>query len=125
MYKQATREKLRVTTSVGNLSVEQLWDLSSSQLSAAIKAVKKVLTKNDDDELSFLENNKTVDRENQLRFDILKDIYLTKKAEVEALKNAAEVKAHNNKILELIAKKQGEALESKSIEELEALIKQQ
>jgi Txe/YoeB family toxin of Txe-Axe toxin-antitoxin module len=47
------------------------------------KSIKKVLKKNDDDELSFLESTKEVDVENQLRFDILKDVYLTKKKEAD------------------------------------------
>ena len=57
---------------------------AQTKLAESIKAVKKVLKKNDDDELSFLESSKVVDVENQLRFDILKDVYLTKKAEAEA-----------------------------------------
>ena len=114
MYKQASKLKLRIATSVGMLSVEQLWDLPQTKLAESIKAVKKVLKKNDDDELSFLESSKVVDVENQLRFDILKDVYLTKKAEAEA---------HNQKIMALIAEKKDESLKNMSIEELEKLMK--
>lgn len=123
MYKQASQLKLRYQTSVGLVSTEQLWDLTQTQLSNAIKAVKRVLKKTDDDELSFLEDTKVVDVENQLRFDILKDVYLTKKKESEELRNAAEIKAHNQKILSLIAEKQEGKLKEMSIEELEKLIK--
>lgn len=126
MYKEATQLKLRFATTVGQVSLEQLWDLSLSQLSAAIKAVKKLLAKNDDDELSFLEETKIVDTENQLnqlRFNILKEIYLEKKKEVERIRNAAEVKAHNAKIDALIAEKQDADLRSMSIEELTKLRK--
>lgn len=123
MYKKAARLKLRFLTNVGQLSVEQLWDLQPVQLSNAIKAVKAVLKKNDDDELSFLEDTKTVDVENQLRFDILKDVYITKKNEIDESRNAAAVKAHNSKIDALIAEKEEEGLRSKSIEELKELRK--
>lgn len=119
MYKQASQLKLRFLTNVGQLSVEQLWDLSQTQLSNAIKAVKKVLKKNDDDELLFLESTKDVDIENQLRFDVLKDVYLTKKKESDELKNAAEIKEHNQKILKLISEKQDDTLKGMSVEELE------
>lgn len=122
-FKQASRLKLRFSTSLGLLTVEQLWDLSQTQLSNAIKAAKKVLKKENDDELAFLEDTKTVDIENQLRFDILKDIYLTKKTEAEELRNAADVKAYNQKILALIAEKQEGELKGKSIAELEAMLK--
>lgn len=81
------------------------------------------MKKNDDDELSFLEDTKVVDVENQLRFDILKDIYLTKKKEAEELRNIAETKEHNQKILSLIAEKQDSKLKDMSIEDLEKLLK--
>ena len=123
MYKQASRMGLRVQTNRGILSIEQLWQLNQSDLSSTIKAVKKVLKKNDDDELSFLEDSKVVDIENQLRFDILKDVYLTKKKESEELRDAAEIKSHNQKILSLIAEKQEGKLKEMTIEELEKLIK--
>jgi hypothetical protein len=123
MYKQASQLKLRFLTNVGQLSVEQLWDLSQVQLSNAIKAVKRVLKKTDDDELSFLEDTKTVDVENQLRFDILKDVYLSKKKEMEDLRNAADIKAHNQKIDALIAEKQEGQLKEMSIADLEKLRK--
>ena len=123
MYKQASKLKLRFVTSVGVLSTDQLWDLSQTNISNAIKAVKKVLKKNDDDELSFLEDTKVVDIENQLRFDILKDIYLTKKKETEELRNIAETKEHNQKILSLITEKQDNKLKDMSIEDLEKLLK--
>ena len=123
MYKQASQLKLRFQTSRGILSTEQLWDLSQTDLSNAIKSVKKILKKSDDDELSFLEDTKIVDVENQLRFDILKEVYLTKKKESEELRNAAETKAHNQKILALIAEKQEGKLRDMSVEELEKLLK--
>lgn len=123
IYKIANRQQLRFSTTKGILSVEQLWNLSSTDLSNCVKAVKKILKKSDDDELSFLDDSQVVDKENQLRFDILKDIYLTKKKEAEELRDAASAKQHNQKILALIAEKQEEGLRGKSIDELQALLK--
>jgi len=119
MYKQASQLKLRFLTGKGLLSVEQLWDLSQGDLSNAIKAVKKVLKKNDDDELSFLVDTKVVDVENQLKFDILKDVYLTKKKEAEDLRSAAEIKAHNQKILNKMAALKDKELDGMSMKDLE------
>lgn len=123
MYKEASRLKLRFQTSKGLLAVEQLWDLSLTELGNCIKSVKKVLKKNDDDELSFLEDNKVTDVENETRFAVLKDVYLTKKKESDDARNAAEIKAHNQKILGIIAEKQEANLRSMTVEELNALIK--
>jgi hypothetical protein len=123
IFKEASRTKLRVNTSVGQLSVEQLWDLSLNKLSAIIKNVNKELKKDDDNELTFLDETKTVDRVQQLTFDVLKEIYTTKKAEQDAAKEAASRKEFNEKINALIAKKQESKLESLSEEDLQALLK--
>lgn len=121
-FKEATRMKLRVNTSVGELSVEQLWDLNLTKLAATIKNVKKQLQKDNDDELSFLDEDKKVDRVLQLTFDVLKEVYQTKQTEQVEARTALERKANNEKIMALIAKKQESELEGKSVEELQALL---
>ena len=122
-FLEASRLKLRVNTTHGLLSVEQLWDLSLSKLSTIIRNVKKTLKGDGDDELSFLDETKVVDKTQQLTFDILKEIYLIKKEEQEAIKNEAEKKAHNEKIMALIHRKQESELGEKSVDELMAMLK--
>lgn len=108
---------------------EELTDLEIQEV--VINCVRKecestLLTYSKDNQvivLSFLIETTVVDVENQLRFDILKDVYLTKKKENEELKTAAEVKAHNQKILALIAEKKEGELKELSVEELEKLLK--
>lgn len=121
-FAEATRLKLRVNTSQGNLNVEDLWDLSLTRLETVIKNVKKQLTKDNDDELSFLDETKKVDKVTQLTFDILKEIYLTKKSERDSDKLEAEKKANNEKLMNLIYEKQNEELKTKSIDELKAML---
>lgn len=123
MYKEASKIGLRFQTNQGSLTVEQLWSLSLSKLSLAIKALKKQMKGDNDDELSFLDETKVVDREKQLQFEILKDIYLTKKQEADAEKNAVAMKEHNQYILSLIKTKQDQELANKSIDELKAMLK--
>ncbi len=124
-YKQASKLQLRFQTNRGSLSVEQLWSLSLTDLASAIKAVKKVLKGTDnDDELSFLDESKTVDTENQLRFNILKDVYVDKQTALKEARSAQDRKAYEQKILDLIAEKREGALKEKSIEDLEALLKE-
>lgn len=122
-FKQASKQKLRFATTKGYLSSEQLWDLTLTDLTTCIRNAKKVLKKNDDDELGFLDETSTVDKTEQLQFDILKEIYLTKKADNEALRTAKETKEHNLKILDLIQNKKDGELAAKSVSELEALLK--
>lgn len=125
MYKKAVRMKLRVATNRGNLSVEQLYDLSKEeigQLAIAYRPKKPI----DDEELAFLKQETSAEETpEQLSFRILKDIYLTKQAEEDKAHRRAEVRQRNRKLLEVIARKQDEALESKSIEELEAMLEEE
>lgn len=123
MYKQASRLCLRFQTSKGPLSVEQLWSLSMKDLANSIKAVNEVLKKESGDELSFLsETTEVVDVENSLRFAILKDVYVTKKSEMENARDEAKRKEERQKIMGIIARKQENALEEMSIEDLTKML---
>lgn len=119
--KQANRLGLRFATSKGPLSTEQLWHLSVSQLDKLAVELNEQLEKSDTK--SFLIQKTGKDKETQLKFDIVFDILCTKLEENEIAQKKLEDKAHNQKILELISRKQDSELEGKSIEELEALLK--
>ena len=121
-FKQASKLKLRFNTTRGPLSAEQLWDMTQTGLEQCIRAQKKILKKTDDDDLGFLDISTTVDPVEQLRFDILKEVYLEKKAERAAQVSAKEAKEHNDNIHALIQAKKAEALGNKSVEELEELL---
>ena len=58
MYKKASIKKLRFTTTKGNLSVEQLWGLTMTELKTLIKSLHKLIKKETDDDLAFLEEDK-------------------------------------------------------------------
>lgn len=127
IFKKASKKKLRFSTNRGVLSVEQLWDLSKDEIRQLVikarEAAKKSSGEVNDSELSFLDAPaKTKATDDELRFEILKDIYLTKKSAEEKAQKKAEIKRNNQKLLELIARKQDEALEKKSIKELEKML---
>ena len=121
MYKQASQLKLRFATKVGQLTSEQLWDLTLQQLSIEIKSAKKQIIKSDDNELSFLEEGAKIDYVSQLKFDILKDVYLTKQQDANKAFKELEIKRHNNKIDALIAEKKEDNLRNMSIDDLEKM----
>jgi hypothetical protein len=124
MYKRASRVQLRFETTSGLLSVEQLWSLSLPKLEKLVKTqYEKIKEDGVSNELSFLNDVSKVDETEKLRFDILKDIYMTKNAELIASHEAAAVKEHNQKILQLINMKQDQELQNKSIDELRAMLK--
>ena len=115
-FKQATKEKLRFQTSKGVLTIEQLWDLSLTDLDAL--AVSLETEHKESGKKSFLLKSSAKDKTTKLKFDIVLDVLVTKVDEMNAATEAKEIREHNTKILTLIAEKQDEALKGKSINEL-------
>jgi hypothetical protein len=125
IYRQASREGLRFQTNKGVLAVEQLWDLSQKDLAECIKLSKKNINKDatDDEDLSFLDNKVVSNPTEQLRFDILKDVFVSKQTEAQTNTDIKTKRDYNQRLLMLIADKKEEDLKGKSIEELEAMMK--
>ncbi|EBS2632400.1 hypothetical protein DRX00_11595 [Salmonella enterica subsp. enterica serovar Gatuni] len=123
MFDKATRLKLRFESNKGLLSVEQVWDLSLNALNEMAKGLSRQVKAAETDEEDFIGTKSAVDSELQLRFDVVKHIIGVKLKERDDSKDAAERKANNQVILELIQRKKQQELENKSVEELEALLK--
>lgn len=129
LYKKAAQVKLRIQTCKGLLSVEDVWGLSLANLDASIRSLAPLVKKyqTEDSDLDFLSSNSDTKSEEtsllELSFEILKDVYITKKEEANAKAKARETKEFNQKIMSLIAEKQESSLKDKSIEELMAMIK--
>lgn len=128
LYKKAAQVKLRIQTCKGILSVEDIWGLSLANLDASIRSLAPLVKKyqTEDSDLDFLSSNSDTKSEEtsllELSFEILKDVYITKKEEANAKAKARETKEFNQKIMSLIAEKQESSLKDKSIEELMAMI---
>jgi len=130
MYKKAAQLKLRVPTTIGNLSVEQLFTLPIKDdnkpitLTNIAVQLHTELTKTSASGLDFLDTSVRVDELTQLRFDIVKDIILTKQSEANAKTNEKARKQEIELLESLLAKKQALAMEGLSAEELERKIKE-
>lgn len=120
-FSKATRQKLRFQTTLGNLLVEDVWDLSLQQLNQIAKALKKEI-KTSENEEDFLNEKTEVDEKTQLRFDIVIEILNIKKAEAKEQKEASSNKAKLQKLYELLERKQNAAMENLSTEEIQAQI---
>lgn len=120
MYKEALQKKLRFKTNKGMITTEDLFDLSLQNLNTlAIMLDKKV---SEAPKKSFIEELPVEENDDELRFSIVKDVINIKlKARKDNI-DKAQVDARNKRIAELIAKKEDEALENKSIEELRTMI---
>jgi hypothetical protein len=121
MYKEASKQKLRIATDRGSLSVEQLWDLKATELDGiAVSLDAQYKTSKGK---SFIVKKTIKDKIIKLKFDVVLDILTTKLEENETLLNAKGVREHNEKIMTIIAKKQDESLEGLSIKDLEKQLK--
>jgi hypothetical protein len=118
MFELASRSKLRFSYR-GLISTEDLWDLKSEALDEIYRSTNAELKEMSED--SLLEQKQTGAAVLELQVAIVKHVFEVKVEEAEAKKDAGERKAKKEKILEIIAKKQDEDLESKSLDELKAL----
>lgn len=129
-FEVAARTKLRFVTRVGNISVEDVWDLplESSRgfsLTELAEDLVQGLEVKDSTKLAFLKKKKPNKEQElaQLRFDIVEYIATTKVKEQEDSENAKEIAERKKVITDLINRKKAEETESKSIEELQEELK--
>lgn len=124
MFEKATRLKLRFKIAAGLISTEDLWTLKLETLNTLAKDLNKTL-KTSSEEDFIKSRSKVTDEQkvDELRFEIVKHVINIRLEELEAAENAKEVRIRNAKINEIIARKQDQALENLSVEELKALVK--
>ena len=122
MYKQASKQKLRFSTTKGLLTVEQLWSLSLTDLDTLAVSLQDAYDKSKGAK-SFLSTKTDEDKTVKLMFDICLDILQTKVDEKEVANKARETREHNQKILALMAEKKDEQLKGMSLGELEKQLK--
>jgi hypothetical protein len=115
MFEKATRQKYRFKTDVGLVTVEDLWDLPLTGLDKLAKALRKELQEAQEE--SFLET-KPRSSVIETKFEIVKYIIQVKLKEKEDAVNVKAKKERKEKILEILAEKQNEALSQKTPEEL-------
>ena len=104
----------------GVLTTEDLFNLDVKDLDAIYKSLKKF--QRESDEESLLQKEK---KENKILNDkiaIIRTIVEDKMIQKDKAKKAAQKKAQNQKILEILADKKNEDLKSKSVEELQAML---
>ena len=119
LFKIATKKAYRFNYK-GLITVEDLWDLSVEELDKIYKSLKKQQRNNTEE--SLLQTVSTEDKELQNKIDIIKTIVNDKLVARDKAQKAAERKAQNQRILEIMADKQDAALKEKSIEELQAML---
>ena len=123
IFKRASKNKLRFDTAIGTLTTEDLWDLNLSGGRVSLDEIAKALNKmiKESEEESFVEDSK-IDPSLKLSFEIVKSIIDAKVADKKKSEKAIATKERNQKILDIMSRKQDADLESKSYEELQELL---
>ena len=119
IFEYAVRNKVRFPFK-GMISVEDLWDLSLTNLDSIYKTLNKQVKQSEEE--SLLNTKTDVDTELEVQIAIIKHIVSVKLAEQEAREKAAAKKAQRQKIMSIIAKKEDENLDNMSIDQLRKLL---
>lgn len=119
MFEVATREKMRFPFK-GTISVEDLWDLSVQNLDKVFKTLNS--RRKEAQEESLLNMKSSEDERLETQIEIVKYIVNVKLEEHAARAKAAENREKKQKIMALMAKKDDEAMENMSREELQKLL---
>ena len=119
IFEYASRNKVRFPFK-GMISVEDLWDLSLTNLDSIYKTLNKQVKQSEEE--SLLSTKASVDTELEVQIAIVKHIVSVKLAEKEATEKASAKKAQKQKIMSIIATKQDEALQNSSIDDLKKML---
>lgn len=121
IFEKASRLKLRFSTAKGELSIEELWDLSLEDLDSIARKVNRALK--DEGEESFIDKRKShVTTKLELKLETLKHVISIKQEEKAAAKTKAEKKSQVEFLKTLREKKKIDQLESLDMAEIEKQI---
>lgn len=119
IFEAASKNKYRYPYK-GMITTEDLWDLTPAQLDIVYKALNKGVS---EAQISSLMCKVTeVDAELLNKIEIVKYIFNAKEAEAEARKNDAAKHAKKQRILDILAQKQEDALQNMSEDELKKML---
>lgn len=118
LFVMAARGKYRFPFK-GQISVEDLWDLSVKNLDTIFKALNAEAKQAKEE--SLLETKSAADAELEAKIEIIKYIVKVKQEEAQQRVVAAANSEQKRRINEIIASKQDQALQDMSIDELIAM----
>ena len=131
VFEIAAKNKYRFKTQSGNLTVEDLFDLpiksdtNKLNLYSIAKSLAKGLGETDNELLSSIFNESVkVNTDTKNMFDIVQRVVEIKREENEKRATKAKNKADKERLLEILAKKQDQSLESLTEEQILAKLKE-
>uniref|UniRef100_A0AAU8KWN7 Uncharacterized protein n=1 Tax=Serratia phage Kevin TaxID=3161161 RepID=A0AAU8KWN7_9CAUD len=124
IFEIASRKKLRFETPRGAISHEDLWDLKLDTGPINLNLVAQIIHREQRaaEEVNFVDAKPTASSDLDLRMAIVKHVIAYKIQVRDQQAKAAETRQRNELLTDIIARKQHQELEGKSIEELQAMI---
>lgn len=119
LFEIATRKKFRFPFK-GQISVEDLWDLSVQNLDNVFKTLNAESKQAKEESLLSIKSDE--DAILDAKIEIVKHIVNVKQTEAVQRQHAVAMREQKRKLQELIANKQDAELQGKSIEELQAML---
>ena len=119
VFEIATKEKYRFPYK-GQISVEDLWDLSLTSLDNIFKTLNRQAKANQEE--SLLESKSKEDETLENQIAIVKHIVAMKQEEIAARADAKANKEKREKIMAILADKKDVALKEMSVDELEKML---
>lgn len=119
LFEVATKNKMRFPYR-GSISVEDLWDLSLAALDSVFKTLNTQIKQSKEE--SLLSTKTKEDEILETQIEIVKYVVSVKLAEKAARENALEKKEKKQKIMQIMATKQVEALQNASMEDLQKML---
>jgi hypothetical protein len=128
IFEQASRQKARFASIKGEITTEQLWDLplqskSGFDLDTVAKNVNAEL-KGVTEESFVATTSNPAKATLELKLEIVKHVIAVRLAENEAQRSAAAKAAEKQRLLDILAKKEDQALEGLTPEQIRERINQ-
>jgi len=122
-YKKAAIEKWRFNSNQGLIMVEDLFDLPLISRSgrANLNDIAKLINNQikEEGEEDFVSNKNNTSNLLRDKLELVKDIIVTKQAEISVKENALAIMQRKEYLKSLISEKKGEVDKGKSLEDLE------
>lgn len=121
MFEYATRNKVRFPFK-GQISVEDLWDLRADDLDTVFKTLNRQVKQSKEE--SLLTTKTAEDTALDVQIAIVKYIFDIKMQEANTRLLDKERKAQKQKIMAILANKQEQELQNKSVDELQKMLEE-
>lgn len=121
MFEYATRNKVRFPFK-GQISVDDLWDLRTDDLDTVFKTLNRQVKQSEEE--SLLVTKTAEDTALDVQIAIVKYIFDIKMQEANARLLDKERKAQKQKIMAILANKQEQELQNKSVDELQKMLEE-